>query len=163
MKISKKTGAALVLAAVIVLAALWFALRSGLGKSEPVSFEKLPGLSGTPVFTVAELVRLRADSDPLVIASVTSERDVQLAAKIAEILSGYGFIADDPDSVSADAVRIRFAFGEDSASALEIRSDSGVTLYGSGKSASYRAVNREGVAESAYCALSRLFVQDAEN
>ena len=162
MKISKKTLAVIGLVAVVVLTALWFGLRSGSDKDEPLSFEQLPGLSGTPDFTVAELVRLRAGSEPLVLLSVTSEDDPELAAKITGLLSSYGWIADDPDSVSADAVRISFAFGESSAAALEIRSDSSVTLFGPGESVSYRAVLREGVREGLYSALSRLLTGDAE-
>ncbi len=161
MKISKKTAAILGLVAVTVLTALWFGFRSGFfeKEEEPVPYTQLPGLSGTPVYASAQLVRLRAGADPLVLSEITSEQDPALLAGLSKILSSYGFLADDPDSVSADAVRLSFAYGENAAAALEIRSDSSVTLYGSGKSASYRAVARQGVKESLYSALGALLTQ----
>ena len=158
-KLSKKTVAALLFAAVVVLTALWFSFRSGRTKNDSVTFDRLPGISGDPTFTVAELLLLRENSDPLVLFSVTSENDPSLAPKLTRLLSSYGYLLADPDSVSADAVRISFAYGETSAAALEVRADSSVTVFGSLDSVTYRAVNREEVTESLYTALSRLITE----
>ena len=147
------------LAVMILLAAAWAISWNAFKSSskEPVRFSQLPGMSGEPEFAMLQLVRLRAGEEPLILATVTSEEDPTLISRLTEALDSRGYLKKTSETLSPDMIRAQFVFEGEKAAALEIHSDSAVTLVTPDGTEDYAALNREEDEINLFTLLYRLF------